>query len=280
MEKALDKLEKRFSVVLTPEGFFVISVQGSTREEAASMVMDVISYANEELSHLVTSRARRGRIEAEATLAEAADSLEAAQIRMEAFRARSGLSFPEEQGAAAVLVFQTLETELALAEAELAGYAGGVSYRNPAYAQVLQRIDYLRGILQNRLNEGDTLSVFPGMSLFPSYIREYEQLYQELETRRAIYLLIRQELEMLRLDEVRESPTIEIVVPPSPEFLRVYPKRGRTVLLFTFIAFLLAILWIALLTYFRRLMADERTGPFWREVMDGSKRQLSLRRRR
>jgi uncharacterized protein involved in exopolysaccharide biosynthesis len=118
------------------------------------------------------------------------------------------------------------------------------------------------------------------MSLFPSYIREYEVLYQELETRRAIYLLVRQELEMLRLDEVKESPTIEIVVPPSPEFLRAYPKRGRTVIVFTFVAFILSILWIAVVTYFRRLMADGNTGSYWREVISGLKGQLHSKRRR
>ncbi len=279
MERALKKLGERVSVLLSPEGFFVVSAQGSTREEAAAMVMDLIGYANEELALLVTSRARRGRIEAEISLAEAADSLESAQARMEAFRALSGMSFPEEQGAGAIEVFQIIETELMLAEAELAGYAGGVSSRSPAYLQALQKIEYLRGVLENRLSTGDSLSAFPGMSMLPSYIREYESLFLELETRRAIYILIRQELEMLRLDEVKESPTLEILVPPSPEFLRVYPKRARTLIIFTLTAFMLSMLWIAVLTYFGRLMSSEGTGRFLREVISGTRKQLFPGRR-
>jgi len=274
IEKTLTKLNHRVSVTLTPEGFFVVSAQGSSREEAASMVMDLIDYANDELSSLVTSRARRGRIEAEKALAEAADSLESAQARMEAFREESGLNFPEEQGAAAVTVFESIETELVMAEAELAGYAGGVSSRNEAYLQVARRISYLKEALQSRLTTGDSLSVFPGMALFPAYIREYDRLYMELETRRAIYLLVRQELETLRLDEVKESPTLEVVVAPAPEHLRAYPRRARTVILYTGLAFMLALLWMAVLTYVDRLMTDGSRGPFWREVLGGIRGQL------
>jgi len=74
MERAREKLKQRVSIFLSPEGFFVISAQGRTREEAASMVMDIIRFANEELSTLVTSRARRSRIEAEKSLAAALES--------------------------------------------------------------------------------------------------------------------------------------------------------------------------------------------------------------
>ena len=279
MERAREKLKQRVSVFLSPEGFFVISAQGRTREEAASMVMDIIRFANEELSSLVTSRARRSRIEAEKSLAAALDSLGAAQIRMEAFRSVTGLSFPEQQGAAAIEVFTTIETELALVEAELAGFAGNVTTLNPAYRQALQKAEYFRSLLEERLTTGDSLSVFPGMALFPAYLREYENLYMELETQRTLYLLLRQELETLKLEEVRESPTLEIIVPPSPEFLRVFPKRGRTVIIFTFLAFMVAILWLMVLTYVRRLMSDDSTGSFWREVIRRTSLQLSLGRR-
>jgi capsule polysaccharide export protein KpsE/RkpR len=274
MEKTLTKLNSRVSVSLTPEGFFVVAAQGSSREEAAAMAMDLIDYANDELSRLVTSRARRGRIEAEKALEEAADSLESAQARMEVFREGSGLNFPEEQGAAAVTVFESIETELVLAEADLAGYAGGVSSRNEAYLQVARRISYLKEALQSRLTTGDSLSVFPGMALFPGYIREYDRLYMELETRRAVYLLVRQELETLRLDEVKESPTLEVVVPPAPEHLRAYPRRARTVILYTGLAFMLALLWMGVITYVDRLMADGTRGPFWRDVLGGIRSQL------
>jgi len=279
MERAREKLKQRVSIFLSPEGFFVISAQGRTREEAASMVMDIIRFANEELSTLVTSRARRSRIEAEKSLAAALDSLGAAQLRMEAFRSATGLSFPEQQGIAAIEVFTTIETELALVEAELAGFAGNVTTLNPAYRQALQTAEYLRSLLEGRLTTGDSLSVFPGMASFPAYLREYENLYMELETQRTLYLLLRQELETLKLEEVRDSPTLEIIVPPSPEFLRVFPKRGRTVIIFTFLAFIVAVLWIMVLTYVRRLMSNDSTGPFWKEVIRRTRLQLSLRRR-
>jgi hypothetical protein len=96
MDQALEKLEKRVAVTLTTEGFFVISAEGRSREEAAAMVNDIITFANEELSVMITSRARRSRIAAQEAVLIAEDSLLVAQERLERFRLETGLIFPEE----------------------------------------------------------------------------------------------------------------------------------------------------------------------------------------
>ncbi len=96
-------------------------------------------------------------------------------------------------------------------------------------------------------------------------MRSYEELYLEVETRRMVYLLLRQELENLRIEEARESPTIEVLIPPTPAHERVFPRRTTKVLMITALAFLLSVGWIITLEWFRSVMRGG-SGSFWRET--------------
>jgi capsule polysaccharide export protein KpsE/RkpR len=239
MDKALDKFSEYANVTLTEDGFFVISMQADSREKAAAIVNDIIDFANQELSTIVTSRARRSRLAAETQLKAAEDSLDVAQGRMEQFREESGLLFPEEQGISSVQLLASMETDLIKAESQLAGISGTMSSTSPAYIEIARQVEYLRNSLGERASQGDTLSYLPGMDSMPAMLRDYENLTIDLETRRAIYLMLRQELESLKLEEAKESPTIEVLVPPVPSALRAYPKRGKIVIKYTVISFFL-----------------------------------------
>ncbi len=279
MDDALLEFRKKASVFLSPEGFFVVSMEADSRENAAAIVNDIIAFSNEELSTIITSRARRSRLAAEEFLSAAEDSLLIAQDRMELFRAETGLLFPEHQGALSMDMLGTLETELILAEAELAGVSGTMSSSSTAYLEIARRVAFIRSSMMGKA-AGDSLSYFPGMDSMPAMLKEYENIAINLETRRAIYLMLRQELESLKLEEAKDSPTLEILVPAVPSALRSYPKRGKMVIRYTALAFFLSLLWIAVITYTKQLLDDDRTGPFWKSILKTSRSQLFPGRKR
>ena len=198
---------------------------------------------------------------------------------MEEFRARTGLVFPEEQASSMMEAMAGIESEMVTAGALLEGISGSLSPRSAMYSQASAQYQYLENALRVRATTGDSLSVFPVMDSIPGYLSEYEALLLEVETRSAVYVLLRSELETLRIEEAKESPTIEVIVPPTPEFLRSYPKRTVMVVMYSGIAFVLCIIWTAFLTWFDSVMASEETGPFLRGVFKDVKDQLRLRRR-
>ncbi len=276
MDLALDRMRRWITVELTPEGLIVVSAEGRNREEAAAMVNDIIAFANDELSVIITSRARRSRILAEESVETAEESLLVAQNRMERFREETGLIFPEEQGYQTIELLGVLETELLLAEAELSGVSGTMSYSSSAYSEIARKVAFIRNTLNTRMTSGDSLSLFPGLDSIPSMLKEYENISINLETRRIIYLMLRQELESLRLEEAKESPTLEVLIPAVPMALRSYPKRSMLVLTNTFFALILSLLWLAVVTYAKQLLEGESTGNFWRGVLRTAGRQLFL----
>ena len=280
MDMAMKQLGKYVSVSLTPENLLVVQAQGESREEAVAMVNDIVEFANEELSTIVTSRARRSRIIAEESVRSAGDSLNAALMELELFRVQSGLIFPEEQGAGMVNVMAALETNLAVAESQLSGIGSTMSSSSQLYREVSSTVQYLRDAIELRITTGDSLSVFPGVATLPVLLRQYESIATDVEMKRAIYLMLRQELESLRLQEAEESPTLEVLVPATPSALRAYPKRGMMVVKYTLTALLIALLWLAALAYARDLLEREETGPFWKRIIVVSRAQLLPKKRR
>ncbi|PIE52652.1 hypothetical protein CSA37_05320 [Candidatus Fermentibacteria bacterium] len=274
MERALKRFQEQSSVSLSPEGIIFVTAQGQSRTEAAAMVNDIIEYANQELSTLVTSRSRRSRIETEEAVALALDSLEAARAEMQEFRTRTGLVFPEQQASSMMDAMAAIESELVTAGALLEGIRGTLSSRNATYAQASAQYSYLENALLVRTEGGDSLSVFPAMDSIPGYLSEYEALLLEVETRSALYLLLREQLETLKIDEARESPTIEVIVPPVPEYLRAYPKRTVMVLLYTGIVFVLCLLWMVFVTWWESLTQEEETGPFIQDTLRRIRQQV------
>ena len=280
MEKAAKKFGERFSVSLSPEGVIFVTAEGSTRTEAAAMVNDIIIFANEELSTLVTSRSRRSRIQTEYALALAYDSLEASRNAMEEFRTRTGLIFPEQQASSMMDVMAAIESDMVSAGALLSGLSGNLSARSAMYAQASAQYRYLENALRVRSTAGDSLSIFPVIDSMPGYLREYEVLMVDIETRSTVYLYLRQELETLRIEESKESPTIEIIVPPTPEYLRAYPKRAVMVITYVFITLTLCIVWIVFLTWFRSVLDSPESGPFVKGILSEVKGQFRTGRRK
>jgi capsular polysaccharide transport system permease protein len=274
MDVAIKKFGEHFSVTLSPEGVILVTAEGGSRTEAAAMVNDIIIFANQELSTLVTSRSRRSRIQTEAALSVAGDSLEAARSAMEEFRERTGLIFPEQQASSMMEIMASIESEMISAGAILSGLSGNLSSRSAIYTQASAQYRYLEDALRERSVHGDSLGMFPVMDSMPSYLRKYEELMVNIETRSSVYLLLRHELENLRIEESRESPTIEIIVPPAPEYLRVYPKRAVMVITHLVIAFVLSIVWIVFLTWFRSVLDSPESGPFVKGILADVRNQF------
>jgi len=280
MDDALKKLYKRVGTTLTNEGLFVVTAMGETREEAASMVSDILRFADEDLSVLVTSRSRRARIEAEQLLAMAVDSLSAAQDRLQRFRTESGLILPEEQGAAMIQAMSQVEAELLLARSELSGTAATLSSSSPAARELAARIGSLERDLASRLGPGDSLSVFPPMDSLPADMRIYENLYLAVQMKTTIVMMLTQQLETLRIEEARESPTLEIIQPPVAPKQRAFPRRTLMVLGITMAAFVLGCLWLTLLAYFRRLARDPAVSDFGGRLKTALRGQIPAQFRR
>ena len=81
----------------------------------------------------------------------------------------------------------------------------------------------------------------------PELFMIYSQLYREVEAKKEVYLTLQQQLELARIEEVKQSPILHILDHAVPPIRKSFPNRG----LFLIISALLGLILSCLRTIFR-----------------------------
>ena len=81
----------------------------------------------------------------------------------------------------------------------------------------------------------------------PELFMIYSQLYREVEAKKEVYLTLQQQLELARIEEVKQSPILHILDHAVPPIKKSFPNRGVILI----ISALLGFLFSSLRTIFR-----------------------------
>jgi len=74
----------------------------------------------------------------------------------------------------------------------------------------------------------------------PELFMIYSQLFREVEAKKEVYLMLQQQLELARIEEVKQSPILHILDHAVPPIKKSYPNRGLFFIISAFIGLLLA----------------------------------------
>ena len=81
----------------------------------------------------------------------------------------------------------------------------------------------------------------------PELFMNYSQLFREVEGKKEVYLTLQQQLELARIEEVKQSPILHILDNAVPPIKKSYPNRG----IFLIFSFLIGLIYSSLATIFR-----------------------------
>ena len=83
---------------------------------------------------------------------------------------------------------------------------------------------------------------------------EYIRKYRDVKYYQAVFDLLAKQYEAAKLDEAREGPIIQVVDPAVAPDKKSFPKRSMIVLLVTFAALTISILWALISDRWERLL--------------------------
>lgn len=86
-----------------------------------------------------------------------------------------------------------------------------------------------------------------GFEESPELFMTYSQLFREVEGKKEVYLTLQQQLELARIEEVKQSPILHILDIAVPPIKKSYPNRG----IFLIISFLAGLIYSSLATIIR-----------------------------
>ncbi len=245
MDQTLKVLADRLSTQIGREGILHVEVLDRDPARAAAMVRSTLRILDE-----IQRETRRGRAAdvarfVSARLDTTRAALAAAEDSLRRFEEQHGLLAPEEQAAALVRTVATMEAERLAAVVERDALRSQLGATHPDVlrldALVRSYGDARTGLEGAGARPGDSgpkalieLQRLPGLSI--TYLRQL----REVEIQTVLFELLTQMHEQYRIQEVRDTPTIEVLDPPVVPQEKDRPHRAILCIVATLLAFLVS----------------------------------------
>jgi uncharacterized protein involved in exopolysaccharide biosynthesis len=272
IEDARKKLEGYTDIGEDSEtGIISISVDDKSPERAAAMARAYTETLNRVLAQVNTSTAHRERLFIEQRLAEVKSELDDSAREFSQFASQNAAIDIPEQAKAMVGAAADLQAQLIASQAMLRGLQQVYTDDNPRVRQVQAQIAELETQLAKmggkNLNvaDGSALSnddVYPSIRQLPLLGVRYLDLYRRSRINEAVYELLSKEYEVIKIQEARNMPTVQVLDQPVIPQKKSSPRRLWIMLGGTTFCFLFAATWIV------GLATWERTDPCypWKEL--------------
>jgi len=245
MDQALRILAPLMKTQIGREGILHLEIVDKDPERAAAMAASALRLLDE-----IQREARRGRaVEVGRFVGARLDTtriaLAAAEDSLRIFEERHGLLAPEEQAAALVRTVATVEAERLAAQVERDALAAQFGATHPdvlkldalltAYGEAKAQLE---GAGSQRAAGGPSAII--GLQRLPELSFAYLRRLREVEIQTALFEILTQMHEQYRIQEVQDTPTIQVLDPPAVPQEKAKPHRSIICIVATLLAFLLS----------------------------------------
>lgn len=246
--KTLAELYGRTGVNVHADGIISLSYEDTDPERAALIANSFIEELNRVNTENLISKARATREFIEQRLEESVEDLKLAEEKYEAFQKKHKAFSLEEQVRAVINTIATLKGELVLAEIELGVMKKSMSPDHTRYKNQLFKIEQIRKQIEE-LESGETASgdsTWLGVSIAeaPELGLEFVRLTRELKIQETIFELLKQQYEHAKIQEMRDTPTVQILDTARVPEIKSRPKRVFTAILGGILSFGLTLFFI------------------------------------
>lgn len=235
MEKGLKEFHSHLQVRVESEGLISIEFEDKNRERAArvaNLLVEELDRVNQMTS---TSKAKNARIFIEERLNQTQAKLKAAEDSLKIFQERNKAIVLDEQMRSSVQTAAELKAQMISAEIEMNVLGKNMSPNHPQIKQLKFRIKEIRRQLEilesgSPDSSGNMVLGVP-FSQAPALSMELVRLTRELKIQEALFELLTQQYEQYKIEETKDTPTVQVLDKASPPEMKYRPKRAKLVLI-------------------------------------------------
>ena len=92
----------------------------------------------------------------------------------------------------------------------------------------------------------------------PALLLEQERFAREIEVQKSIFITLKEQLEMTKIQEVAEAPMVQILDAPEAPLYRSKPKRTQSVLIAAFLGIVFGIIIVLFKSYFGGTLESDK----------------------
>ncbi len=256
MEDGLKEFFSHLQVKVENEGIISIDFEDRNRDRAArvaNLLVEELDLVNRMTS---TSKAKNARIFIEERLSQTQTNLKAAEDSLRSFQERNKAIVLDEQMKATVQAAAELKAEMTSAEIQMNVLGKNMSPDHPQIQQLKSRINEIRrqlGLLESgstNAKENKVLGV--PFSQAPSLSLELARLTREVKIQEKLFELLTQQYEQYKIEETKDTPTVQVLDKASPPETKYKPKRAVMVLIAGIASLFLSVIFSFSLEYIER----------------------------
>ena len=266
LEEAVNALRDNLSFEHLEEGTISISANVQTpwlsneqkEIKARNLATEIVNYTLSKLDKvnktLQSDEARFQRLFMERRYEEAILNLQESEEYLRLFQMENNTLDLTEQTRAAIRIGAEIKSQILIDEVKLGILNKTYKKDHPEIDKLTMEITELEGQLSNLdYNAHDSLNpnnnLFPKFSEVPNLEIELMRLQREVEIQSKLYAFLTQKYEESKIQEARDTPTIQILDAASSPIKRFKPKRTIMVLGYSLIAFVLSALYVIILEF-------------------------------
>ena len=248
IEDTRKELGGNISVVNTKEDVVVITVEDEDPRKAAAMANAFVEELDRINRDAVMTSGKSTRLFVEKRLVETKGELTRIEDGIRAFQMANKALKLDDQSAAIIESFGDLRGRLAAKEVELQVLRSYATDSNPQMQTIKAEIGGLRRQLTDA-QEGTLRDIFIPTNRIPDLSLQYARLLRDAKVQETLFELLTQQYELARIQEAKDSPTIQVLDLATVPEKKSGPKRGLIVALATLSALVLTSIWAFIAEY-------------------------------
>ena len=261
LEEAVKSLRDNLSFKHLEEGTISISANVQTpwvsneqeEIEARTLSKEIVAFILNKLDKvnksLQTDEARFHRLFMEKRYDESIRNLYESEEKLRLFQIKHNTLDLVEQTKAAIRVGAEIKSQILIDEVKLGILNKTYKMDHPEIEKLNMEILELQGQLSDLDHSSQNNSIsnnnlFPQFSEVPNLEMELLRLKREVEIQSKLYAFLTQQYEESKIQEARDTPTIQILDDASTPIKRFKPKRTIMVIGYSLIAFVLSAIYV------------------------------------
>lgn len=250
IESVYGRLSSMSKIAPSPNGIINIEIEDSDPVWAARLAngyADALQYITQGLA---VNEASKRRVFYEQQMNVSLQQLTVAEMSLRKIQQETGVLNLDPQIQMAIQESNRLRTAIASKETELASMEAFATERNADYLRLQHEIDALKNQLEQwrrPVKASDDVALQASEGLLPEISMEYVKHVREVKNLGLVYELFLKELQLTRIDQVKDATTVELLDKAIPPSTPSYPKKKRTIAIASLIGFLIAM--VSILIY-------------------------------
>lgn len=261
MTDALEILQKHTSYSLLENGLLIVSFEDRKPERASDVTNEYVSLLDEFNRDLNVSRATKTKEFIETQLQRQGREMRADEDTLQRFQQKYQAIELTQQTRAIIDIVAGLTSEAVKLEVELEILRNFTSQESDEYIRKKKNYDELLDQLNKfkvdstRTDDDVIRSYFPTLERVPEISLNYARLLRNVKVGEKVFELLVKEYEQSRIEEARDTPTVQILDRATPPELRSRPKRKQIVI----IGGILGLAWASVFALFAAFFEQEES---------------------